>query len=84
MIAFLGFGFHPQNLELLEVPARHQFRDVNVLATIVGLHQANLAPLETAIKAGLKANDVSQVETHDMTASKMLKELRLKMNLALG
>src|ERR1700743_2999047 len=37
LIAFLGFGFHPQNLKLLALSPIQQLRKAKVLATVVGV-----------------------------------------------
>jgi hypothetical protein len=82
LIAFLGFGFHPQNLKLLALSPSQQLRKAKVLATVVGVDGANLPELKSTLHHTLRIG--SEVETYNMTASEMLQKLRIKINLALG
>jgi hypothetical protein len=83
LIAFLGFGFHPQNLKLLTLPSDKQLRRAKVLATVLGVHEANLPELTSTLHSGLRV-DGSLVETHAMTASEILQKLRMKITMAVG
>ncbi|WP_029084707.1 hypothetical protein [Bradyrhizobium sp. th.b2] len=83
MILFLGFGFHPQNLELLSLGGPHPNAHVKVLATTFGVHEANIPELKKASSKTLHTSD-RNIETHPMTASEILTKLRPKINLALG
>jgi hypothetical protein len=84
MFIFLGFGFHRQNLELLsvlkEVPIRS---DVQVLATVYGVDPANLDQLRTTLWPMLQVNP-RQVFLLDKTAGQMLRDLRLRIMMAVG
>jgi hypothetical protein len=83
LIAFLGFGFHPQNLKLLTLPPDRQLRRAKVLATVVGVDGANLPELTSTLCSTLRI-DGETIETHSMTASEMLQKLRMKITMALG
>jgi len=83
LIAFLGFGFHPQNLKLLTLPPDQQLRRVKVLATVLGVHGANLPELTSTLHSALRV-DGELVETHAMTASEILQKLRMKITMAVG
>jgi hypothetical protein len=79
---FLGFGFHPQNLQLLALPANQQPRNGMVLTTVVGVDGANLPELRSTLHRTLRLTH--EVETYNMTASEMLQKLRMKINMALS
>jgi hypothetical protein len=83
LIIFLGFGFHPQNLKLLALPPDQQLRRTKVLATVVGIHPANLPELTSTLYGALRVND-TMVETYDMPASEVLQKLRMKIDMAAG
>lgn len=83
LIAFLGFGFHPQNLKLLTLPPDQQLRRVKVLATVLGVHEANLHDLTSTLHSSLRV-DGQLVETHAMAASEILQKLRMKITMAVG
>jgi hypothetical protein len=82
-IIFLGFGFHPQNLKLLTLSPTQQLRRAKVLATVLGVHTANLGELTSRLHSALRI-DGDRVETHAMTASEMLQNLRMKIDIAVG
>ena len=84
LIAFLGFGFHPQNLKLLTLPADLQLRRTRVLATVMGVHRGNLHELESTLHRALRVDGDTMVETYDMAASEMLQKLRMKITMAVG
>jgi hypothetical protein len=54
LVIFLGFGFHPQNLKLLALPPDQQLRRSKVLATVFGVHGANLPELTSTIRGALR------------------------------
>lgn len=83
LIAFLGFGFHPQNLKLLSLPPNHPFRRIKVLATVHGVHEANLPELTSTLYSSLRV-DGHSVETHTMEASEILEKLRMKIMTTVG
>jgi hypothetical protein len=83
LIVFLGFGFHSQNLRLLTLPPDQQLRRAKVLATVVGVHGANIPELKSRLGGALRV-DGDMVETYDMTASEILQKLRMKINMAVG
>lgn len=76
LIVFLGFGFHPQNMKLLELTERTGRR---VMATIKKVHPDNKPDISTQIVAKLRCADSTSVELFDMTAPEMLRDLRLKI-----
>jgi len=82
MIIFLGFGFHPQNMELLTIQQRPQSY-LGVLATTYMVDAANLRALQGAITRSLRAPG-KVVETFSMTASEFLKKLRMRITLTVG
>jgi hypothetical protein len=49
LIVFLGFGFHAQNLKLLTLSPNQQVRATKVLATVYGVHEANLVQLSATV-----------------------------------
>jgi len=84
MFIFLGFGFHRQNLELLSVLQELNVRsDVQVLATVFGVESANLAQLRAALFDLLKVHEL-QIFLLEKTAGQMLRDLRLKITMAVG
>ena len=83
LIVFLGFGFHPQNLKLLTLPADQQLRRAKVLATTLGIHSANLPELALVLRHALRVEG-DLVETYPMAASQILQDLRMKITLAVG
>ncbi|QPF90974.1 hypothetical protein [Bradyrhizobium commune] len=83
MIIFLGFGFHPQNLRLLAMPKQQNWRGARTIATAFKVHDANLPELRAAISETMRI-DSTRIEFHSMTASTILKELRMKINMAIG
>lgn len=82
LIIFLGFGFHHQNMKLLTLSPNLQLRRAKVLATVFGVHDANLPELKSTIHAALRVEDI--VETHAMTAAEILQKLRMKIDIAAG
>jgi hypothetical protein len=83
LIVFLGFGFHPQNLKLLTLSPNQQLRRARVLATVYGIHDANLPELTSTLHSALRV-EADMVETYAMTASDILQNLRMKITLAMG
>jgi hypothetical protein len=84
MILYLGFGFHPQNLDLLTFPAEGRASiPAKILATVFEVDEANLPELKDAL-AERQLIHASGVETHPMTASEILTKLRMKINMAVG
>ena len=83
MILFLGFGFHPQNLELLTLSPNQAFRPGKVIATTFKLHGGNLDDLKVTLAYRLRF-PVDKVETVDMSASEVLRQLKLKVLMAVG
>jgi hypothetical protein len=83
LVMFLGFGFHPQNLELMTLSAHQQLRRAKVLATVFGIDGENFPELRSMIHRVLRV-DNDMVETHPMTASEILQKLRIKIGIAAG
>ncbi|OSI68886.1 hypothetical protein [Bradyrhizobium canariense] len=83
MIIFLGFGFHPQNLKLLAMPQQQTWGSARTIATAFKVHEANLPELRTAIAETMWI-EPNRIEFHSMTASTVLKELRMKISMAIG
>ncbi|HKS20967.1 MAG TPA: hypothetical protein VJS63_17315 [Bradyrhizobium sp.] len=77
LIIFLGFGFHPQNLELLRLD---QPRTAHVMATVKNIHPANLDALNTALGKALRVSPEA-IELFDMTTAEMLRGLRLMISM---
>jgi|ERR1700722_347809 len=82
LIVFLGFGFHAQNLKLLTLSPNQQRRRAKVLATVFGVHPANLTELTPKLGSALRLDE--SVETYTMTASELLQKLRMKIDIAAG
>src|SRR5258708_428635 len=83
MIIFLGFGFHPQNLQLLSLPKTLPFRPAKVLATVHGVSEPNLPELKAALAKRLRVEE-RKIETYPMTASQILILLRMKITMSVG
>jgi hypothetical protein len=81
LVMFLGFGFHAQNLKLLELDLKAQNK--RVMATVKKVHAANLGEIKYAIARNLTIEQ-AHVELFDMTAPEMLRELRLKILMQAG
>jgi hypothetical protein len=80
LVIFLGFGFHPQNLNLLQLPdPRQKF----VMATVRKVHEANRPDIASAVAGRLRI-DARHVELFDMTAPEMLRDLRPKIMMRAG
>jgi hypothetical protein len=75
LVLFLGFGFHAQNLKLLQLD--HP-RSPYVMATVKKIHPANLDDLRLALHRTLRLPP-EPIELYDMTAPELLRELRLKI-----
>jgi hypothetical protein len=77
LIVFLGFGFHRQNLDLLEtiMPQKK-----HVMATVKKIHHANLVDLTNALHRTLRVGP-ELIELYDMTAPELLRDLRLKIEM---
>ena len=80
LIMFLGFGFHPQNMELIGLEASHPVVGGRVLATMFGVHEANVLELRNEVGRKLRMSRDS-VEAYAMTSSEILKSLRPKISL---
>ena len=78
---FLGFGFHAQNLHLLQLPAARRKR---VMATVKKVHEANRTDIVDALTQTLQTTERERVELYDMTAPELLRELRLKIMMRVG
>jgi len=85
MHIFLGFGFHHQNLELLSVlesmPVRNGAKQV--LATVFGIDPANIDQLRLSLQAIVKVH-AERIELLDKTATQLLRDLRLRIMMAVG
>ncbi|QIG97782.1 MULTISPECIES: hypothetical protein [Bradyrhizobium] len=81
LVIYLGFGFHPQNMSLLANHSLQQRRAVKVLATTVGMPPSS--ELRTSL-ANVAMTTEPKVELHDMTASKLLSDLRWRINSFVG
>jgi hypothetical protein len=77
---FLGFGFHPQNLSLLQVGEPSEGR---LMATVKKIHQANRSDLTDALSRTMRVSR-NAIELFDMTAPELLAELRLKIMMQAG
>jgi hypothetical protein len=77
LILFLGFGFHAQNLGLLQIDRP---RSAYVMATVKKVHADNRPDLRDAIHRTL-CTGPEMVELYDMTAPEMLSELRPKITM---
>lgn len=81
LVIFLGFGFHAQNLSLLQLPAPRRKR---VMATVKKVHEANKTDIVDALTQRLRTTAREMVELYDMTAPELLRELRLKIMMRVG
>ena len=81
LVLFLGFGFHAQNLRLLQLPDP---RSKRVMATVKKVHQANRIDIQNALGSTLRVDANREVELYDMTAPEMLGDLRLKIMMRAG
>ncbi|MBR1247080.1 hypothetical protein JQ609_09060 [Bradyrhizobium sp. AUGA SZCCT0169] len=81
LVLFLGFGFHAQNLRLLQLPDPRAKR---VMATVKKVHQANRIDIQSALGSTLRVDPDRDVELYDMTAPEMLGDLRLKIMMRAG
>jgi hypothetical protein len=78
LFVILGFGFHPQNLDLLAVSQNVANRErTRLMATVRGIHQANLDVLRSKLQGALRIGDL--IELHSMTTPEMLQQLRMKI-----
>ena len=82
LIVFLGFGFHVQNIDLLALEKPHAVDGLKILATTFKVNHAVIPELKSAIATTLRVG-LDRVETYPMTASEIVKELRIKINLML-
>ena len=60
-VVFLGFGFHRQNLKILECAARP---NVEVLATSFGVSKSDSESIETDVEASFRLNDYHVHHSH--------------------
>lgn len=81
LVMFLGFGFHAQNMELLQV-SQPSFR--RVMATVKKVHSENKQTISAEIASKLRCEDPDRVELFDMSTPEMLRELRPKILLTVG
>jgi hypothetical protein len=81
MVIFLGFGFHPQNLELIKLP-QPVASALQVLATAVKIHPASLPTITDRIASNLRIHQHS-VEMMRMKTTDLLRELRQTILIAL-
>jgi hypothetical protein len=77
---FLGFGFHAQNLSLLQLD---QPNEGHVIATVKKINMANRDDLRNAVARTLRIGG-TEIELFDMTAPELLSELRLKIMMRAG
>jgi hypothetical protein len=84
MYIFLGFGFHPSNLDLISVATATPVTNPLLLATVKGVHEENLGELKLSLQNRLKVYDGYVGLIRDMTASQLLSQLRLRISLLVG
>ena len=76
LIIFLGFGYHHQNMEILQRPKKSTVNQTAlVLATTLGLHEANNDGIRRSISNWCRI-DHSHVFLFQMSASGVLTELQ--------
>ena len=80
LIVFLGFGFHAQNMTLLQMT---EPRTKTIMATVKNVNVSNKIDITSSL-AGALRTDHSMIELFDMTAAEMLRELRLKIMMRVG
>ena len=73
LVVFLGFGFHKQNMELLQMPLADE-RYLPVFATKQGIDEANDWRIRVRIASALRTN-IQAVDLFDMAAQQMLTRL---------
>ena len=81
LVIFLGFGYHPTNVDLLKVlqATSHPRR---ILGTSKGLHGANIQTISSRIADNLKLTN--SITLFDMEATALLRELRQQILIQLG
>jgi hypothetical protein len=81
LVIFLGFGFHQQNLDLLQLnePSDGRF----IMATVKGINSANLADITDALSGTLRSPHAN-IGLFDMTTPELLRELRPKIMMRIG
>jgi hypothetical protein len=73
LVVFLGFGFHPSNVDLIKIGSGNGIGFV--LGTVKGIHHSNHQLIKERIARNLQMSP-GGVDLHDMTASELLRELR--------
>jgi hypothetical protein len=75
---FLGFGFHPQNMDLLTVDQATASRDrTTLMATVLGVHSGNLEIIKSRLQRALRIGQ--WIDLYPMTTPGLLKDLRMKI-----
>lgn len=78
MLIFLGFGFHPQNLDIIKAPPPNKF--LQVLATTFGFHSETVGAVRGRIIKNLQPASALMMS---MKSGDLLQELRQNILIAL-
>jgi hypothetical protein len=81
LIVFLGFGFHPSNVDLIKIGTGKG--SAVVMGTVSGIHKSNHELIAGRIAKNLNMHPRG-VDLHDMKASEMLRELRPRIQMLAG
>lgn len=73
LILFLGFGYHPSNVDVIKVASGKS--TAFVIGSVLGVHATNHRVIEDRVAANLGINPVS-VDLASMKASDLLREFR--------
>lgn len=73
LILFLGFGYHPSNVDVIKVASGQS--SAFVIGSVLGIHGANHRTIEDRVAINLGINPVA-VELASMKASELLREFR--------
>lgn len=75
LVIFIGFGFHPANLDLLRLASGNTNA---VIGTIKGIHPDNYPGIVGRLGNNLRLSS-SKIELHNMGATELLSQLRPKI-----
>lgn len=81
LIIFIGFGYHPSNVDLINLATGNG--SAVVLGTVTGIHKSNHHLIAGRIANNLKMH-VDSVDLHDMKAAELLRELRPRILMLVG
>ncbi len=79
---FLGFGFHKQNVDMLQVA--DGFQQPAVFVTGCGIDEKNYPPIKARLRAMFQAMDISSFDIENMTCDQLFTKRRQSIGFALG